>query len=341
MDGKPLATVEKTNQTNERNKMNDNIWLVLPKKDELVSPYDLYDTSKRIAAAQAFSVTMTNAVVAQDLDGIFRGKNDILLLSKSSLGAQPEVERIHYYEEGVDAGKPLKNLLANSVFVTDDYNGKDRLWLEMNVLEIDTDTGERKAAVQAFQGLASTAGAVFPAAVPYAFGVSAAVTVVEKLISALEEDEKVVKVPLSLHADEPGPGRAPLQVGSFIAFAQPVDPEKYRLDKNGNVYQRANNKPSEVSYCVFTVRPEPEVVPDYVLSQKVATLLTQIQKGNKNSALGTIAFLQDTLTQYSNFKKLQRYRGLIGKASPTAEEKALLEEIGGLEALQPFLPKKT
>jgi hypothetical protein len=320
--------------------MTDNIWLVLPKTDALVSPYDLYDTSQRIAAAKPFSVTLTNAVVAQDLDGIFRGRNDVLLLTKSSLGAQPEVERIHYYEEGVAAGKPLKNLLANSVFVTDDYNGKDRLWLEMNVLEIDTDTGERKAAIQAFQGLAATAGAVFPAAVPYAFGVSAAVTVVEKLVSALERDEKVVKVPLSLHADEPSPGRAPLQVGSFIAFSQPVDPEKFRLDKNGSVFQRANNKPSEVSYCVFSVRPESEVVPEYVLNQKVATLLTQIKNGNKNSAQGTIAFLQDTLAQYSNFKKLQRYRGLIAKVSPSDEEKALIDELGGLEELKPFLPKK-
>lgn len=320
--------------------MIDNIWLVLPNKEELFSPYGLYETSKRIPAAQPFSVTMTNAVVAQDLDGIFRGKNDILLLSKSSMGTQPEVERVHYYEEEVEAGKPLKNLLANSVFVTEDYNGKDRLWLEMNVLEIDSDTGERKGAIQAFRSLASTAGAVFPAIVPYAFGVSAAVSVVEKLISALEKDEQVVKVPLSLHADEPGPGRAPLQVGSFIAFSQPVDPEEYRLDKNGNVYQRSNNKPSDVSYCVFTVLPEKEVAPEYVLSQKVATLLTQINNGNKNSALGTIAFLQDTLTQYSYFKKLQRYRDLTKKKNPTDEEKALTDEIGGIDVLQDFLPKR-
>lgn len=320
--------------------MIDNIWLVLPKKDELVSPYELYETSKRIPAAQPFSVTMTNAVVAQDLDGFFRGKNDILLLSKSAIGTQPEVQRIHYYEEGVDAGKPLKNLLANCVFVAEDYNGRDRLWLEMNVLEIDTDTGERKSAIKAFQSLASSAGAVFPAIVPYAFGVSAAVSVVEKLISALEKDEKVVKVPLSLHSDEPGPGRAPLQAGNFIAFSQPVDPEKYRLGKNGNLYQKNSNKPSDVSYCVFTVLPGKEVVPEYVLSQKVATLLTQLNDGNKNSALGTIAFLQDTLTQYSNYNRLQRYRDLIRKQNPTDEEKALIDEIGGIEVLQPFLPKK-
>ena len=153
--------------------MVDNIWLVLPKTTQLISPYELYDSSQRIPLASPFSVSLINAVISDDLDGLFRGDNDILLLSKSSLGSQPQVERVHYYEEGVAAGRPLKNLLANSVFVSEDYSGQ-RLWLEMNVLEIDTDTGERKAAVQAFQGLASTAGAVFPAIAPYAFGASAA-----------------------------------------------------------------------------------------------------------------------------------------------------------------------
>lgn len=320
--------------------MIDNIWLVLPRTDGLRSPYELYETSRRIRAAQSFSVALTNAVVAQDLDGFLRGKNDIMLLTKSSLGQQPQVERIHYYEEEVEKGKPIKNLLGNSVFVADDYNGKDRLWLEMNVLEIDTDTGERKGAIQAFGSLAATAGAVFPAIVPYAFAASAVLQVVEKLLSALDKDENVVKVPLSLHADEPQPGRAPLQVGSYIAFAQPVDPEKYRLDKNGNVYERKDNRPANISYCVFTVLPEKELAPEHVLNQKVATLLTQIRSGNRNSALGTLAFLQDTLTQYANFKKLARYRDLLKKTDPAPEEKALMEEIASLEILQPFLPQK-
>lgn len=82
-------------------------WFVLPKSDELVSPYDLYDSSVMITAAQSFSVTVISAVIAQDLDGIFRGKNDILLLSRSSSGAQPLVERIHYYEEEVDTLIPI------------------------------------------------------------------------------------------------------------------------------------------------------------------------------------------------------------------------------------------
>lgn len=113
---------------------------------------------------------MVAAVVAEDLDGIFRGKNDILVLSKTSMGEEPLVERIHFFEEEVPKGHPIKHMLAENLFIADDYNGIDKLWLEINVLEIDTNTGERKAAVKAFQSLAATAGAVFPAILPYAFG---------------------------------------------------------------------------------------------------------------------------------------------------------------------------
>ena len=133
--------------------MEDTIWFVLPKTKELVSPYELTSESKVIEAAQPFTVSMVTVVVSEDLDGIFRGRNDILVLTKSSLGEQPFVERIHYYEEEVPKGKPIRNMFADNVFVTDDYNGIDRLWLELNVVEVDTDTGERKAAIKAFQSL--------------------------------------------------------------------------------------------------------------------------------------------------------------------------------------------
>src|SRR5262249_7275394 len=151
----------------------------------------------------------------------------------------------------------------------------------------------------------------------------------EKLISALERDEKVVKVPLALHADGAGPGRAPLQTGSFIAFSQPVDPGRFTLDQSGIVMEK--NKPANVSYCVFSIETIAEAAPEFVISQKIATLLTQIDRGNANAAANTVTFLADTLAQYSNFNKLTRYQGLVKKANRTAEEDALLQEIGQID----------
>lgn len=317
--------------------MEDTIWFVLPKTKELVSPYELTPESKVIEAAQPFTVSMVTVVVSEDLDGIFRGRNDILVLTKSSLGEQPFVERIHYYEEEVPKGKPIRNMFADNVFVTDDYNGIDRLWLELNVVEVDTDTGERKAAIKAFQSLATTAGAVFPVVVPYAFAASVAVGVVEKLVSALERDTNVVKVKFALHPGAPRPGKAPLQSGTYVVFAQSQDPSKYKLQPNGLI--TSGNKPSEMSYAIFNLSPIKQVSPKLVISQKVATLLTQMKNRNTNSAVGTLEFLNKTLIQYDNFGKLNRYLELKDKESLTDKEKSLMNELAKIEALKPFIPK--
>ena len=318
--------------------MKDAIWLVNPDTKELVTPYEEQPKCKRLVAAQPFTVSMVAAVVAEDLDGIFRGKNDLLVLSKSSMGEQPLVERIHFFEEEVPKGHPIKHMLAENVFIADDYNGIDKLWLEIDVLEIDTDTGERKAAARAFQSLAATAGAVFPAILPYAFGASAVVAVVEKLVAALEKDTHVVRVPFAMYPDAPRPGRAPLQAGTYVAFAQPQDPSDFKLYANGLL--TASNKTSEVSYAVFDVAPVKQVSPKFVTSQKVATLLTQMQQGNPHSALATIDFLTDTLTQYGNFAKLNRYLELKCKEQLSDEERALLAAIKKMDVLKPFLPEK-
>jgi hypothetical protein len=229
-------------------------------------------------------------------------------------------------------------MFADTVFITDDYDGISRLWLELLVVEVDTESGERKAAVQAFQSLAAKAGAVFPVMLPYAFAASAVTGVLEKLVAALEQDKNVIKVPFSLYPGKPRPGKAPLQEGAYVAFAHPEDPAEYRLHSNGLL--TSGNGPSAVSYAVFDVSPTEEPSPRYVVSQKVATLLTQMKKGNPASAMSTIDFLDDTLTQYSNFRKLERYLELKNKkGARTGEEKALMEHLAGVDALKPFLPK--
>jgi disulfide oxidoreductase YuzD len=70
--------------------------------------------------------------------------------------------------------------------------------------------------------------------------------------------------------------------------------------------------------------------------------LTQITEGNRNTAKGSVDFLNDTLKLYSNFSDLRRYLDIMKKkeqGSMTAEEKALMDRIGVREELKPFLPK--
>ncbi len=317
--------------------MKDAVWLVNPNTKKLVTPYEELPKCERLVAAQPFTVNMLSVVVAEDYDWIFGGDNDILVISKCSMGEQPEVQRIHFYEEEIPKGHPIKHMLAENVFMTDDYNGTDRLWLEIYVVEVDTDTRGRKAAVKGFQSLAATAGAIFPVIAPYAFGGSAVVSVTEKLVSALEKDTRVIKVPFAMYPGVPRPNRAPLQAGTYVAFAQAQDPSGFKLE---NGLLTTSKKASEVSYAVFEVVPKKQVSPKFVVGQKVATLLTQMKEDNPNSALAAIDFLKDTLTQYENFKKLNRYLQLKSEKVVSDEEKALLTAIEKMDVLKPFLPKK-
>jgi len=317
--------------------MNDRIWLVLPGTEALISPYAVYTGSKLIESAQPFAVTMISVVVGEDLEGILRGKNDVLVLTRVSLGEQPRVDRIHFYEEELAVGEPVRNLFSDSVFITDDYSGRDRLWIELNVLEVDTDTGERQAATVAFKSLAATAGAAFPALLPYSFAASAGVTVIQSLTSVLEKNERVIKFPFSLYPGAPRPGMAPLQEGTYVVFSQPRDAIRYRLESNGLL--SLAGQPAKVSYAVFNVSTETPVTPSFVLNQKMATLLTQINSGNSNSARATLDFVTSTVQQYANYQKLQRYLQLKSKAQPSDKEAALMLDIEKVEELKPFLFK--
>lgn len=313
-----------------------NFYLVEKGTGKLVSPFKRYEWTKPIEPARPFSVTSVTTVVAHDLDGILRGKNDILILTKSSLGQQPLVDRIHFFEKEVEKGEPIQNLFANSVYVCDDYNGDDRLWLELNVLEIDSDTGERKAAANSFHSLASTAGAVFPVALPYAMAASTGVKLVEKLVSAFEKDTEVVRIPISFYPGEPRRGYAPFQEGTYVAFAGPQQPDPFVLSEDGKL--TSDRDISEISYTVFDIYEDIRVSPEFIRNQQIATLLTQLSGGNKNTTKSSLDFLTETLTGYSNYRKLERYIELSGKSERTDQENELMEEISKIDGLAAFLP---
>ena len=278
---------------------------------------------------------MINTVVAEDLDGWFRGNNDIMILAKSALGDKPKVERIVFYGEEIPKGEPLSNFYANSIFQTDDYDGESRLWLEVNILEIDTDLGERKAAISAFQSLASTAGAVFPVLLPYAMGASAGVGLVKKLVNALENNINVIKVPIAFYPGKIKRGYPPLQEGQYVVFANPQDPDNFKLSSNGLLEGKNVEK---ISYAVFDIiEGEERVSPEVVKNQKIATLLTQLRSGNINTTKASIEFLDETLSAYSNYQKLERYLELKNKADRTDDEKAIMERIKKIDDLKPYL----
>jgi hypothetical protein len=320
--------------------MNEKVWHVNPTTKGLVSAYEVQPYAKRLVAAQPFTVSLQTVMVADDLDGWPRGDNDLLVITSSSLGEAPQVQRVHFYGEEIKAGTILKNFYAQTMFVCADYSATDRLWLELKVLEIDTDTGERKALTNSFGKMAAVAGSVFPVAMPYAALASGIASAIEKLISALEKNVSAIECPIALYPPDRPDAGMPLQTGTFVVFSQEVDGTEYQFEPN-LMLKRVDGKDIKVAYAIFTIEAVKSISPMWVISQKVATLLTQIELGNDKTAAGTIDFLTDTLQQYSNFKDLERYAELKSKdpAKLTDEEKQLMEQIAKRNELKPFLPK--
>jgi hypothetical protein len=99
----------------------------------------------------------------------------------------------------------------------------------------------------------------------------------------------------------------------------------------------------KVSYVVFRIDRSRFPPVDYVVSQRVATLLTQLKHTQDNRQTGMLetsfGYLTDTLKAYTDFKNLQRYQELLKKPNRTKAEDKQMQEIAGRPELQPFLPK--
>jgi hypothetical protein len=303
--------------------MKDNVWFVPLDSERSESAYEAHPEAKRIENAQAFTAELGTVMVAEDLEGYLRGGNDVLVTTPTSLGDQPKVQRVHNYEEDLPQGQTLKHFLASTAHVCDFYSGSDRLWLELAIREIDTDAGERAALLSAFTNLAATAGAVFPQALPYAAAASGLAGVLGKLFSALERDEAAIHYATALYGSD-RPNDPPLQTGRYVVFANPVDGA------------------ADVSYAVFSVDAVKTVTPSYLVAQRGATLLTQLDRGNPNTPQVSVEFLNDTLNQYSNLKDLGRFRQLSFRdpAMWTQAEKDWVDGLYTRNDLVPFLPAR-
>lgn len=314
----------------------DNLWFVAPNGTELLSPYNLHAPGAEIAQASAFTVSLLTTVMAKDYDALLGRDNDVLVYSESRMNHQPDVQRLHFFEKELPVGTPIRNTLADNVFLCDDYRG-EKLWLKLNMVEVDTHhKADREAALRALTSLAGTAGAIFPALLPYALGTAVAGGIVGRILDALTRDTPVIEVPVALHPGAGSIGRAPLQAGVYVAFSQDIDPAKFRMNRNG-LLTRPDRGPVEVSYAAFDIRPINSPSPALLLNQKTAALLQHLRSDQGLTSKNILQAAQETLAGYLSFQKLRRYQTLRQLEHPTAAETNLLARMATDEQLKPFL----
>ena len=98
-----------------------------------------------------------------------------------------------------------------------------------------------------------------------------------------------------------------------------------------------------ISYIAFSIDGDNAPAPDWVVSQRVALLLTHLKEGNPNAEQAPIEFLKDTLSGYSSFKNLKRYQELLEKKKQNPDgfstaEQTLMSQLGASPDIKPFLP---
>jgi hypothetical protein len=319
--------------------MCDTLFHLAPGTRDFSSPYEDNPKAERLAPAQPFTVSLVSAMVCKDFDSFLRGKNDLMIITQSTIGERPKVDRVHYYQENIPKHQVLKNFFSDTVYLNEDFNGFDRLWLEMKIVEVDSDHGAREDTIATFERLVGLAGSVYPTILPYVLASSSVMKLANKLLQALERDRYVVNVPIALYPTGNRPGKAILQTGTYAAFSQPVNAEELIFKQNGQI-SRKNRQPMEVSYVCFHIEKGLRGTIRDVVHQKMAILLTQMSRQkNENTPRATLDFLTETLSVYTNFRRLERYQQLLTKETLTQDEKRLMGEIEQTPSLQPFLPE--
>jgi len=331
----------------------DNVAFVPPHSagGELISAFGASDSDPfLVKAAQAFTIELETVMVPQEQQKrllphvssipFLDGEKDMLVLSASSTSDHPEVQRVHYFGEAPEFRTPHSNFQSNTMYLTSDYNGKDQLQISVRLVEVDTSNEERDTFLSEFQNLAGGAGALFPAVLPY---VSAGVQLgkaIDKVITAVKPSNQSRLVNrLNFHA-QPNENQVALRLGRYVFFEHDLDSSTLTLSQNNRLL-RDGAEVLDVAYVVCQIVPTNDPSPDYVVSQRVATLLTGLDRAHANVSETAVGFLQDTLDAYTGYTDLQRYVELWKKSQApggiTDNERTLMARIAQKGTLTPFL----
>ena len=82
----------------------------------------------------------------------------------------------------------------------------------------------------------------------------------------------------------------------------------YEIDSNLRIKGDFNNS----NYAIFSIKKEEAQEPQWELSQKIATLLSELN-GKGSSGKAAIEFLRETMDGYTKYKKITRHQELSSK----------------------------
>ena len=196
--------------------------------------------------------------------GQIEDKNDLLVRTRVKYGSEPLTESINFFELDVPAGKVNMDLLSEFIFSQESYSEKKRIWLEVEILEVDKGLRDNETLLEDLGGLKTEFGAIFPSLFPFSLMVGGAAKLA-KLAALQESNEEVFRshIDLLYALSHSAKGEAPLRPGAYIFFnelVKPVEASQYQLRKLELEYftpsEREKNSPVRDDYVVIKMAPE-------------------------------------------------------------------------------------
>jgi hypothetical protein len=187
----------------------------------------LAPTDKLVEYGGAFTITVETFLINKNHDDAKSG-NDLLVKSQVRYGSEPPTEAINFFGMDVPAGKVKDNLEFEHVFGKENHLLKNRVWIEVSIIEVDKGLNDETAVLGELSRMNKQFGAVFPTLIPFAGPVSSAVLGLAKLAALQQQNQVVFNSQVDFYGLFPE-GEAKLRCGAYVLFNQLTEGVKYRL----------------------------------------------------------------------------------------------------------------
>jgi len=312
---------------------------------QLISTSISGSTDRDFKDAQKMTISVEGAWIRDDNDNWPNGDNDLIINTRHQFSGRPIIDKIHFYKQEVPSPEWVGPFFHPVVYATNDFNEKiDSIMLRVRVYDEDglgSDYGNKIES--AISSAGSAAAIAFPIFAPIA-GLSSGVgSALLKLVDELDAHDKIIEGEIRLSVNKPENNAFDLlQPGFFICFSKEIDASNLFLGIDRKLHTSNSDGALEYanhSFILLRVDRAYEEAPDFIIDEKSATLLSEIESGKGERGTNALSFLTETLKAYNNFNRLKRYKELkdnIGNL--TEDQKSLFDEIKNDPLLMPFIP---
>ncbi len=243
--------------------------------------------------------------------------NNLLVRTFVRYGDEPKAETINFF------GKPtaesfVQDLEYEHVFSKRDFSESARLWLALEILEIEQELDEDSIA-SGLGKMRSKFGAIFPALIPFATVAGVAIDTIsglQNLRKAARTDKKVLSSQLDLYAQKVSGGDAPLRCGAYIFFNEETQGVQYQLGSGFKLKRAAikdKNVPVAHDYAVIKITPgfveSGKDAVELLKNQEIAKALSQEdEQATEEQRLEHFDFLAQLVEDANKIKDIDYYR---------------------------------